>query len=371
MRVLVVNAGSTTVKLSVLDRESEQFAITVEHETPAQAVAEGLDQVRAKGLLPVEGVGHRIVHGGARFTEGVRVTDEVMARLAELDELAPLHNPPALEALVEARKQLPDIPHVVAFDTAFHRSMTEVADTYPIPWEWTKNWGIQKFGFHGLSHSYCSRRAAEMLGRVGDPNLKVVVAHLGGGCSLCAVRGGVSVDTTMGYTPLDGLMMASRSGSIDPGIIFHVMRKHGLSVDDVDRILNKESGLLGVSGLSSDVRDLWKAVKEQKHDHRIPTALEMFAYRVRLGIGAMAAALGGVDALVFTAGIGEHDSRMRADVCAGLAFLGIQLDPQSNASGQPDLDIGHPDAKCRVLIIHTHEDVTIAREVARVVGTQQ
>jgi acetate kinase len=368
MRTLVINAGSTNVKLSVLDSEAERFAVTVEHESPAAAVADGLGQVRAKGLLPVDGVGHRIVHGGTAFTEAVLVTDDVMTQLAALAELAPLHNPPALAALVEARKQLPDVPHVVAFDTAFHRTMSEIADTYPVPWEWTKTWGIKKYGFHGLSHAYCSGRAAELLGRVGDKGLRVVVAHLGGGCSLCAVKGGMSIDTTMGFTPLDGLMMATRSGSIDPGIILHVMRKHGLSVDDVDRILNKESGLLGVSGVSSDMRDLWKAVTHETNDHRIGTALEMFEYRIRLGVGAMAAALNGLDALVFTAGIGEHDVQLRADVCSNLAVLGVKLDPQRNASAGPDTDISDPTATTRVLVLHTREDVTIAREVARVVS---
>ena len=367
MRVLVVNAGSTNVKVSVLDGEAESFATTVEHQSPAAAVAGGLDQVRAKGLLPVDGVGHRIVHGGAAFTEGVRVTDDVLARLTALNDFAPLHNPPALEALAEARRQLAAVPHVAAFDTAFHRTMSEVAETYPVPWKWTAEWGLRKFGFHGLSHAYCARRAAEMLGRTGGPALRVIVAHLGGGCSLGAVRGGRSVDTTMGFTPLDGLMMATRSGSVDPGLLVHVMRHHGLGADDVERVLNHESGLLGVSGRSGDVRELRQAAAGG--DSRAVLALAMFADRVKLGIGAMAAALNGVDALVFAAGIGEHDHQLRADVAAGLGFLGVAVDPARNESCRPDADISRPGAGCRVLVVHTREDVTIAREVERVIST--
>jgi acetate kinase len=361
MRTLVINAGSTNVKLAVLDGERELFTATVEHQAPAAAVASGLEQVRAQGLLPVDAVGHRIVHGGTAFTEGVRITDEVMAKLAELNDLAPLHNPPALDALAEARRQLPGVPHVAAFDTAFHRTIPEHAYTYPVPRTWIDGWGVRKFGFHGLSHEYCSRRAAEMLGGT----LRVVVAHLGGGCSLAAVNHGVCIDTTMGFTPLDGLMMATRCGSIDPGIIEHVMRKHGLGVDEVDRALNKESGLLGVSGVSADMREVRKAAGAG--DPRAALALKMFAYRVRLGIGAMAAALGGLDALVFTGGIGEHDARLRADVCSDLG-LGVALDRDKNLGGNPDLDISLAATKVRVLVIHTREDVTIAREVERVLG---
>ena len=364
MRVLVINAGSTNVKLSVLDGEAEPFAVTVEHESPAAAVASGLEQIRAKALLPVEGVGHRVVHGGPAFTEGVRITDEVVAKLAELIDLAPLHNPPALEALAEARKQLPDVPHVAAFDTAFHAKIPSFARTYPVPPKWTEEWGIRKFGFHGLSHEYCARKAAEYL--IGQPGelLRVVVAHLGGGCSLAAVAGGICFDTTMGFTPLDGLMMATRSGSIDPGVIPYVMRKHGLTADDVERALNHESGLLGVSGVSGDFREVQKAADAGIRDADL--ARLMFAYRVRVGIGALAAAIGGPHAIVFTGGIGEHSRWLRREACAQLGFLGVEIDPQLNADCQPDMDISAAGANVRVLVIHTREDVSIAREVERV-----
>jgi acetate kinase len=337
MRVLVVNAGSATVKLSVLDGETEVFAHTVEGHDPAGALRQ------AGELPPVDAVGHRIVHGGPDFAAGVVVTDEVAARLEKLTDLAPLHNPPALAALAEARRLLPAVPHVAAFDTAFHRTIPARAATYPVPHAWTHDWGVHKYGFHGLSHAYCSRRAAELLGRTGDPDFRVVVAHLGGGCSLAAVRGGSSVDTTMGFTPLDGLMMGTRCGAIDPGVLIHVQRHHGLTVDQIEHALNAESGLLGVSGVSGDMREVERAAAAG--DSRAALALDMFAYRVRTGVGAMAAALGGLDALVFTGGIGENAAALRARVTEPLAFL--CLDPAA------------------VLVVHTREDVTVAREVAR------
>ncbi|MCI0701864.1 MAG: acetate/propionate family kinase [Planctomycetia bacterium] len=362
MRTLIINAGSTNLKLSVLDGIEERFHATIEHQPPSVAVGQGLEQVRAAGLLPVEAVGHRIVHGGSEFTKGVRITDEVVAKLTKLNDLAPLHNPPALEALEEARKQLPDVPHIAAFDTAFHSSMTEAVRQYAVPWEWTQNWGIRKYGFHGLSHAYCSRRAAEMLGAVNEPSFRMVVAHLGGGCSLSSIKGGMCVDTTMGFTPLDGLMMGTRCGSIDPGVILHVMRHHGLTVDQVEHTLTKESGLFGVSGVSSDIREVRKAAESV--NPRAVNALEMFTHRVRVGIGAMAATIGGLNALVFTGGIGENDAKLRRAVCSELG-LGVVLDFDRNENGKPDAEISQAGSKVRVLVIHTREDVSIVREIEK------
>jgi acetate kinase len=365
MRTLVINAGSTNVKLSVLEGERELFATTVEHQSPTAAVVSGLSEVRAAGLLPVETVGHRIVHGGREFTEGVRITDEVIVRLAALNDLAPLHNPPAHEALLEARKQLPDVPHVAAFDTAFHAKIPHFAATYPVPSKWTNEWGIRKFGFHGLSHEYCARRATEsLIGPNNNSLIRVVVAHLGGGCSLSASVLGTCYDTTMGFTPLDGLMMGTRCGSIDPGAIIHVMRHHGVTVDQLEHALNNESGLLGVSGVSADLREVEKAANAGHPD--AVQALEMFSYRVRLGIGTMAAVVDGIDALVFTAGVGEHSTTVRKKVCRNLDFLGVKIDPELNQDCKPDMDISHTDSKVRVLVIHTREDVSIVREVERV-----
>jgi len=368
MRTLIINPGSTNLKLSVLDGTEERFHTTIE-QPPAVALVTGLEQARAAGLLPVEAVGHRIVHGGPEFTAGVRITDEVVVRLTKLNDLAPLHNPPALEALAEARKQLPDVPHIAAFDTAFHSSIPNTnpaAVHYPLPQQWSQEWGIRKYGFHGLSHAYCSRRVAEMMGRVDDFMLKVIVAHLGGGCSLSAVAGGFCFDTSMGFTPLDGLMMTTRSGSVDPGAILHVMRHHGLTVDQVEHALNKQSGLLGVSGVSSDIREVRKAA--ESGNQRAATALEMFAYRVQLGIAAMMTAVGGADALVFTGGIGEHDAIFRTSVCLGLSFLRAIIDPQKNTSCVPDQEISADNTKIRVFVIHTREDVSIVREIEKCLG---
>jgi acetate kinase len=362
MRTLVINAGSTSVKLSVLDGEQEQFATTVEHQSPAEAVESGLTHIQAAGLLDVDAVGHRIVHGAQEFTEGVQVNEEVLTRLNAINDLAPLHNPPALKALAEARKHLPNVPHIVAFDTAFHRHIWIYTETYPVPRQWTDEWGIRKYGFHGLSHAYCSRKAREMLhpSSYGD---RIIVAHLGGGCSLCAVWDGKSVDTTMGFTPLDGLMMATRCGSIDPSIIIHVMRHHGLSVDEVEDLLSHKSGLFGVCG-HSDLREVWQAASGGSQEAHL--ALDMFSYRARLGIASMAASMNGIDTIVFTGGIGEHDAQMRAFICEGLEFMGMRIDSETNKTAKPDADISHADSQVRILLIHTREDVSIVREIERI-----
>jgi acetate kinase len=275
MRILVVNAGSTTLKLSVLDGEQERFAATIEKQTPAAALPAALDQARAAGVLPVEAVGHRIVHGGREFSEGVLVSDDVLARLAAVNDMAPLHNPPALATLAEARRLLPDLPQVLAFDTAFHARIPRHASSYAIPRKWTDEWGIRKYGFHGLSHAYCARRATELL--PGAPNAasaRVVVAHLGGGCSLSASIHGNCLDTTMGFTPLDGLMMATRCGSIDPGAVLYLQKHHGFTADQLEDALNHQAGLLGVSGVSGDFREVQKAAGDGVETASL--ALEMF-----------------------------------------------------------------------------------------------
>jgi acetate kinase len=269
--------------------------------------------------------------------------------------------------LVEARKLLPDLPQVAAFDTAFHASIPPHAFTYPVPTQWTDEWGIRKFGFHGLSHEYCARRVTEMMAASGgNARPRVVVAHLGGGCSLSASQEGICSDTTMGFTPLDGLMMATRCGSLDPGAIIYAMRHHGLSVDDIERTLNRESGLLGVSGLSDDFRVVEKAIFSRNAKANL--AFDIFAYRVRLGIGAMAAALGGIDALAFTAGIGEHSSELRSHVCREINFLGVKLDRHANEALGPDSEIGAADSRVRVFVIHAREDISIVRAVERVLS---
>ena len=310
-------------------------------------------------------VGHRVVHGG-QFTSSVRVTPAIRSRITSLADLAPLHNPPSLETLAAAEAALPGVPQVVVFDTAFHATLLPEARIYPVPGSWTREWGIRRFGFHGLSHAYCSRRAAELLDQPPD-GLRLVICHLGHGCSASAVRGGRCVDTTMGFTPLEGLMMGTRSGSIDPSIVLHVQQHHGLTVEQVEAALNHESGLLGVSGISGDMRQVLDAARAGHEQAQL--ALAVYAHRVRQAIGALAVTLGGVDAVVFTAGVGEHASEIREAVLVGLECLGLELDNQANATCRPDVDVARRSSRGRILVISTREDVTMLQEVVRVLDT--
>jgi acetate kinase len=314
---------------------------------------------------PLAAVGHRVVHGGA-FRASVRIAPEVRSRIAVLAELAPLHNPPGLETLAAAEAELPDVPHVAVFDTAFHAGLPPAARTYAVPEAWTRDWGIRRYGFHGLSHAYCTGRAAEMLGRPAA-ELRLVICHLGHGCSAAAVLHGRCVDTTMGFTPLDGLVMATRSGAVDPGILLHVQRHHGLSAKDVEEALSHESGLRGVSGISGDMREVLAGARAG--DERARLAVDVYTHRVRQAVGALTASLGGIDALVFTAGVGENAAAVRAESCRGLECLGIGLDPDANEQCRPDADVARPGSRVRVLVIAAREDVTMLREVMQVVGT--
>jgi acetate kinase len=313
-------------------------------------------------------VGHRVVHGG-KFTAPVRITPDVRSRIAALADLAPLHNPPALETLAAAESLLPDIPHVAVFDTTFHASVPASAYTYPIPQTWIHDWGIRRFGFHGLSHSYCATRAAEFLERPTN-ELRLVVCHLGHGCSATAVLHGKSVDTTMGFTPLDGLMMATRSGSIDPSIVTHVQLRYGLGAKAIDEALNHRSGLLGVSGVSADMREVLSAGRAGNEQARL--AVDVYAHRVRQAIGALAVTLGGVDALVFTAGVGENSAEVRAATCRGLECLGLELDVDANAVCRPDADVARRGSRARILVLATREDLAMFSEVVRAIeGDEQ
>ena len=393
MRILLLNAGSSSLKGTLV--ESDQGAVVArcladwagsitryhyagpdeeEHaeEVPWRGHAEAVrrmaqDLVRAEPIVlssrsALAAVGHRVVHGG-RFTSSLRITGATRLRIGELADLAPLHNPPSLEALAAAEEEFPQAPHVAVFDTAFHATLFPAAYTYPIPASWTRDWGIRRYGFHGLSHAYCSRRAAEMLARPAD-KLQLVICHLGHGCSASAVRGGKCVDTTMGFTPLEGLMMATRSGSLDPGILLHGQRRHGLTPDELERALNRESGLLGVSGISGDMRQVLAAAKEGHEAARL--AISIYTHRARQAIGALTVTMGGIDALVFTAGVGEHAAEIREWICAGLECLGLQIDPQANAACQPDADVARRGSPARILVIATREDVTMLQEVIQV-----
>jgi acetate kinase len=293
----------------------------------------------------------------------VLITPEVKRAIAELAELAPLHNPASLDGITAAEQVLPGVAQVAAFDTAFHATLSQAARTYPVPRKWTREWGIRRYGFHGLSHSYCASRAAEMVGR---QDLRLVIAHLGNGASMSAVRNGSCVDTSMGFTPLEGLMMGTRSGTIDPGILLYLLRHKGLEVDALDKALNHESGLLGVSGVSSDMRRVLSALPSNP-DARL--ALDVYVHRIRQMLGAMTATLGGIDALVFTAGIGEHAPEIRRRVCENLNFLGLELDERANETCQADADVAAPASAAPILVIAAREDLAIMHETRRLLAS--
>jgi acetate kinase len=367
--VLVVNAGSTSVKLSLFaedDVDEPGWSETVNARSVESDRVE--DIVSALRDAPidldavVDGVGHRIVHGGDRFDRPVVVDDEVEAAVASIAHLAPLHNQAGLDGIAAARRVVrPDVSHVAVFDTAFHRTMPMHAAAYGGPFEWLES-GLRRYGFHGISHEYAADRAALILGR-SIADLRLVTCHLGGGCSLAAVAGGRSVDTTMGFTPLDGLVMATRCGALDPGLVLHLLRERS-TLADVERVLERESGLLGLSGRSADLREV-VAAREQG-DTRAALAVDVFVYRVATNVGAMVAALGGIDALVFTGGIGEHSSEVRERVSAQLAFLGVRLDEARNRSSPVDGFVSPPDAAVPVVVVRAREDLMIARAVRAV-----
>lgn len=397
MSILVINAGSSSLKfglfgaesleplasglidwtapsgraeLVVRARGSEEIRSRVDVADHRVAVAQALrslaqtqDGTAGHGST-VAVVGHRVVHGAAVFRDSVRIDQGVKAAIGRLAELAPLHNPPALEAIEAAEAALPGASHVAVFDTAFFASLRPDAYVYPLPYEWYTEWGIRRFGFHGISHAYCAGRAAELLG--GAAGLRLVICHLGNGCSAAAVRGGVALDTTMGYTPMEGLMMGTRSGSVDPGILLHVQRRQGLDAERLDDALNHRSGLLGVSGVSSDFRQVEAAAAHGNERARL--ALDIHARRIRSAVGGLAVGMGGIDALVFTAGVGEHSAGLRTAACAGLECLGLRLDPERNAACVPDGDVALPDSPARILVIQTREELMIAREARRLVG---
>jgi acetate kinase len=306
-------------------------------------------------------VGHRVVHGGKNYHDSVIVTEAVKQEIDRLSILAPVHNPINLEGIVAIEQLLPTVPQVAVFDTAFHAKMPAAAALYPLPYEWTAA-GIQRYGFHGTSHKYCAHRAAEILGR--DINsLKLITCHLGNGSSLTAIKNGRSIDTTMGFTPLEGLMMGTRCGSIDPQILIYLMQQKGYAASDLDRILNKESGFLGVSGISADLRQVEAAIATG--NERAKLAREIFLHRLQTSIGAMLANLGGLDALVFTAGIGENSAEVRTAACEPFAWLGLKLDETKNHNRPVDQDIATADARVRVVVVHTQEDWAIAQECFR------
>ena len=397
MKVLVINCGSSSLKYQLIDSDTEavlakglcerigiegsQITYQKTGEDKIKTVTPMSDHTRAvelviealtaketgviSSLSEIDAVGHRIVHGGEKFASSVLITDEVMAAVEECNDLAPLHNPANIIGINACKELMPSVPQVGVFDTAFHQSMPAEAYIYGIPYEYYEKYGVRKYGFHGTSHSYVSKRTAEILGR--DYNdLKTIVCHLGNGASICAVENGKSVETSMGMTPVMGLVMGTRSGSIDPGVIEYIAKKDGLDMAGAMNVLNKKSGVLGVSGVSSDFRDLDAAVAQG--NERAKIALDVFNHRVVHYVGAYAAAMNGVDAIVFTAGVGENSPSVRAAVCSKLSYLGITIDDEKNAQREDEMIISTDDSKVKVLVVATNEELMIARETVAIIN---
>ena len=364
-RILVLNAGSSSLKLRVVGPDGSIDAST---DLPGGEAGTAALGEAVAGFGAVDAVGHRVVHGGTRFTSGVRLTDAVLGEIRGLTALAPLHQPPAIAAIEAVSGVLPDLPQVACFDTAFHASLPEAASTYAVPLEWRERWETRRFGFHGLSHAYASRRVGELLDRDGDPDLRVVTCHLGAGASLAAVLGGRSVDTTMGFTPLEGIVMATRSGTVDPGLVLWLATEQGVAPAEITEALERRSGLLGLGG-TSDMRAILDGARDGEPEARL--ALDVYLHRLRSSIAAMAASLDGLDAIAFTGGVGERSAEVRAYTADGLGFLGIALEPTANvaASGEDDADIGAEGSAVRAFVIPAREELEIAREVRRVLAT--
>ncbi len=390
MKILVINAGSSSLKYQLINMQDESVLakglverIGIEgsnlvhkfagkelkvvqplanHVEAIELVLNALTQGEGaviKDMGEILAVGHRVVHGGEKFAESTVITDEVMQAIQENAALAPLHNPPNIMGIEACKKVMPNTPMVAVFDTAFHQTMPPHAYLYGLPLDYYNRLKVRRYGFHGTSHRYVTARALELLGKPVE-DTKIITCHLGNGSSLTAVQGGKSVDTSLGLTPLEGVVMGTRSGNIDPAIIQFVMESEGLNIDEVMEVLNKKSGLTGLSGRSSDMRDVRTGADEG--DEKCQMALKVWAYGIRKYIGAYAAAMGGLDALVFTAGIGENDWDARADILAGLEFMGIKFDAALNDQLRKEADISTPDSKVRIFVIPTDEELAIARD---------
>lgn len=401
MKVLVLNSGSSSLKYQLIDSETENVLAkgvaerigeltlgNITHQTDKNGKIEieaamndhdqAMDKVFALLTDPTNGaisevseigaVGHRVVHGGEKFSQPVVVNDEILKEIDKMSALAPLHNPPNLTGIKACMRLMPGIAQVAVFDTAFHATMPDYAYIYALPYEYYSDHGVRRYGFHGTSHKYVSAKAVEWLGELGfaKSSTKIVTCHLGNGCSMAAVVGGKVIDTSMGMTPAEGLVMGTRSGDLDPAILLYLAREFGSSPDEIDNLINKKSGLLGVSGVSQDMRDVMKAANEG--NKRAALANKIFCYRIRKYIGAYAAAMGGLDAIVFTGGIGENHFYTRAKICEGLEFLGLELDLQLNEGTRTKCDLSKANAKARIFLIPTNEELMIAREAVHVVS---
>ena len=396
MNILVINAGSSSLKYQLLNPETEEVlakglcerigidgkftykptgkeavkAADVAMPTHSEAIQAVLNALvdPANGVIgsmkEIDAVGHRVVHGGEKFAKSVLITDEVMAAIEECNPLAPLHNPANIIGIKACQELMPGTPMVAVFDTAFHQTMPAVAYTYALPYEYYTEDKVRRYGFHGTSHKYVAGRAAAMLGKPIE-KLKLISCHLGNGSSITAISGGKSVDTSMGFTPLAGLPMGTRSGDLDAGIMEYLMNKYNMSIKEMLNVLNKKSGVQGISGVSSDFRDLESAAKEGNKQAAL--ALKVFEYSVKKLIGSYAAAMGGVDAIIFTAGVGENGPDTRANAVSGLEFMGVKIDPEKNNTRGKEVDVSADDAKVRVLVIPTNEELMIAMDTAAIV----
>lgn len=390
-KIIAINAGSSSLKFQLFEMPNEEvitkglveriglndaiFTITVDGEKitettdiPNHAIAVRLllEKLIKHQIIAsydeINGIGHRVVHGGEVFNDSAVITDEVIRQIEELSDLAPLHNPANLTGIKAFMDILPNVPAVAVFDTAFHQTMPGSSYLYSLPYEYYEKYGIRKYGFHGTSHKYVSQRAAEMLGRPLE-QLRLLSCHLGNGASIAAIEGGESIDTSMGFTPLAGVTMGTRSGNIDPALIPYIMEKTGKTADEVLDVLNKKSGMLAISGFSSDLRDI--EIQAGQGNERAELALEVFASRIHKYIGSYAARMSGVDAIIFTAGIGENSETIRARVLRGLEFMGVYWDPALNRTRGEETFISYPHSPVKVLVIPTNEEVMIARDVVR------
>ena len=396
MKTLVINCGSSSLKYQLIDMSTEEcmvqglverigiegsvltqkvegrekYIINTEiknHKEAIKLVLEALidaDNGVIKSMNEISAVGHRVVHGGEKYSDSVLINDEVLQSIKDCIVLAPLHNPPNIIGIEACKELMPNTPMVAVFDTAFHQTMPKHSYICPLPYELYKKYGIRKYGFHGTSHKYVSNKVAKVIGK-DIKDLKIVTCHLGNGCSLAAVKNGKCVDTTMGFTPLAGVMMGTRSGSIDPSVISFLIEQHGYTIEEVDELLNKKSGVLGISGVSSDFRDVLAAA--ESGNERAKLALEIFYYKVRTQIAAYAGAMGGVDVIVFTAGIGENSSITRKEILKGLEFFGFELNEENNNIRGKIQEISTEDSRVKVYVVPTNEELMIARDTAKLV----
>ncbi|HPT43008.1 MAG TPA: acetate kinase [Paludibacteraceae bacterium] len=397
MKILVLNCGSSSVKYKLLDMNSKEVlgsggvekigmkgsflkhtkqngekvileGEVLEHQLAIEYILGVLTSEKhgcIKNMEEIDAVGHRVVHGGEKFNSSVLITDDVIRNIEACIEIAPLHNPPNLAGINAISDLLPQVPQVAVFDTAFHQTMPEYAYMYGIPYSLYKKYGIRRYGFHGTSHRYVSKRACEFLG-LDYKSTKIITAHIGNGGSITAIENGKSVDTSMGFTPVEGLMMGSRSGDVDLGVVTYLMEKEMISTGAATTLFNKHSGVLGVSGISSDMRDIENAIAEG--NQRAKLALEMYEYRIKKYIGSYAAALNGFDVLVFTGGVGENQTITRERVCKGLSFMGIEVDPEINKVRGKELLISTPNSRVKVVVIPTDEEYMIASDTMELVG---